>query len=153
MPPSPTVANRFKGLLPQDNDINWSIFEYIFIMKLPTEAWTRKVKDWFDEKRSFKDLTGECNKAHKHALSDRSNKRSRTQVNAIQDDDEEAEQEEEEQAAVNLVSGGASQQWKSKRARTDQGTNARRQGFRRCMPAPPAVWSQGLALPREWMSF
>ena len=38
------------------------------------------------------------------------NKRSRTQVNAVQDDDEEVEQEEEEQAAVNLVSGGESQQ-------------------------------------------
>ena len=64
----------------------------------------------FEEKRSFKDLSGECNKAHKHALSNRSNKRSRTQVNAVHDDDEEAEQEEEEQAAVNLVSGGESQQ-------------------------------------------
>ena len=64
-------------------------------MKLPTEARTRKVKDLFDEKRSFKDLTGECNKAHKHALSDRRNKRSRIQVNAVQDEDEEVEQEEE----------------------------------------------------------
>ena len=29
----------------------------------------------------------------------------------------------EEPTAVNLVNGGESQQWKSKRARTDQGTN------------------------------
>ena len=92
-------------------------------MKLPTEARTRKVKDWFDEKRSFKDLTGECNKAHKHALSDRSNKRSRAAVNSVQDEDEEAEQEEDEPAPVNLVNSGESQQWKSKRARTDQETN------------------------------
>ena len=37
--------------------------------------------------------------------------------------DEEAEQEKEEPAAVNFVNGGESQKWKSKRARTDQGTN------------------------------
>ena len=92
-------------------------------MKLPTEARTRKVKDLFDEKRSFKDLTGECNKAHKHALPDRSNKRSRAAVNSVQDDNEEAEQEEDEPATVNLVNSSKSQQWKSKRARTDQGIN------------------------------
>ena len=51
-------------------------------MKLPTVARTRKVKDLFDEKRSFKDLTGECNKANKHALSDQSNKLSRAAVNS-----------------------------------------------------------------------
>ena len=108
-------ANRFKGLLPQDNDVNWSIFKYIFLMKLPTEARTRTVKDLFEEKRSFKNLTGKCNKAHKHALSDRSNKRSRAAVNSVQDNDEEAEQEEDEPTTVNLVNGGESQQWKSKR--------------------------------------
>ena len=118
-----SFANRFKGLVPQVSDVNWNIVQYVFLKKLPIEARTRPVKDLFEEKKSFKDLSGECNKVHKLALSDRSNKRSRTQVNAVHDDDEEAEQEEEEQAAVNLVSGGASQQWKSKRARTDQGKN------------------------------
>ena len=118
-----SFANHFKGLLLQDSDLNCNIVQYIFLKKLPIEARTRPVKDLFEERKSFKDLSGECNKALKHALSDRSNKHSRTQVNAVQDDDKEAEQEEEEQAAVNLVSGGVSQQWKSKRARTDQGTN------------------------------
>ena len=65
----------------------------------------------------------ECQSEYQQALSDRSNKRSRAQVNSIQDDDEEVEQEEDEPAAVNLVNGGESQQWKSKRARTDQETN------------------------------
>ena len=118
-----SFANRFKGLVPQVSDVNWNIVQYVFLKKLPIEARTRPVKDLFEEKKSFKDLSGECNKVHKLALSDRSNKRSRTQVNAVHDDNEEAEQEEEEQAAVNLVSSGESQQWKSKSARTDQGTN------------------------------
>ena len=43
--------------------------------------------------------------------------------NSVQDDEEEAEQEEDEPTTVNLVNGGESQQWKSKRARTDQGSN------------------------------
>ena len=116
-----SFANRFKGLLPQNADVNWNIFQFVFLKKLPIKP--RPVRDLFEEKKSFKDLSGECNKAHRYALTNRSNKRSRTQVNAVQDDKEEAEQGEEEPAAVNLVSGGESQQWKSKRARTDQGTN------------------------------
>ena len=118
-----SFANHFKGLLLPDNDVNWSVLEYIFVMKLPTQAWTQKVKDWFDEKKSFKDLSGECNKALKHALSDQSSKHSRAAVNSVQEDDEEAEQEEDEPTAVNLVNGGKSQQWKNKRTRTDQGSN------------------------------
>ena len=45
----------------------------------------------------------ECHEAYQQALSDRSNKRSRAQVNSGQDDDEEAEQEEEEPAAVTYM--------------------------------------------------
>ena len=50
----------------------------------------------------------ECNKVHKHLLLKRSNKRSRDQVNAVQDDSEEEQQGSEDQAAVNLVDGEAS---------------------------------------------
>ena len=88
-----SFSNRFKGLLPQDSNINWNIVQYVFLKKLPIEARTQPVKDLFEETTSFKDLSGECNKAHKHALSDWSNMRSRTQVNAVQEDEEEAEQE------------------------------------------------------------
>ena len=54
----------------------------------------------------------ECHEAYQQALSDRSNKHSRAQVNSVQDDDKEENQEEEEQAAVNLVSNGDSRPWK-----------------------------------------
>ena len=46
-------ANGFKGLLPPDHDVNLAVLKYIFIMKLPTEVRTQKVKDWFDEKKEL----------------------------------------------------------------------------------------------------
>ena len=66
----------------------------------------------------------ECHEAYQQALSDRSNKHSRAQVNSVQDDDKEENQEEEEQAAINLVSNGDSRPWKRKHARPDQGPSA-----------------------------
>ena len=86
-PPSTTVSRACA-------DVN-------FLKKLSIEARTRPVRDLFEEEKSFKDLSGECIKADRYALTERSNKRSRTQVNTVQDDDKEAEQEEEEPAAVN----------------------------------------------------
>ena len=49
-----------------------------------------------------------------------SNKRPRTQVNAIEDNSEEKEQEAGEQAAVHLVSNDTSRRRTEKRARMDQ---------------------------------
>ena len=51
-----SFANRFKGLLQQNPDVNWNIVQYIFLKKLPIEARTRPVRDLFEEEKSFKDL-------------------------------------------------------------------------------------------------
>ena len=50
----------------------------------------------------------------------RGNKRSRTQVNTIEDNSEKEEQEDGKQAIVQLVDNNTSRQRKEKRARTDQ---------------------------------
>ena len=50
-----TVASfasfRFKGLLPQDSDVSWNIVQYVFLKKLPIEAWTLLVKEFSKRKR------------------------------------------------------------------------------------------------------
>ena len=52
-------------------------------------------------------------------MHNRSNKRPRTQVNAIEDDGKEEEPENGEQAAVQLVDNNMSRQQKEKRAKMD----------------------------------
>ena len=116
-------ANRLKHLLPKGEDVNGNFFKHALLEKLPAEAKTQAVMEAFEANKSFKELTNECMKAHKHWLSDRHSKRSRNQVNSVQEDEEE-NQEEEEQVAVNWVSGGDSRPRQNKRARTDQGPSA-----------------------------
>ena len=138
-------ANRYQGLLPADSDLDNDVVKHNFIMKLPKEVRTQQIRKLYEQQKSFDKIAEERHEVYDWLLS-HGNKRSRTQVNAVQDDDEEAEQEEEEQAAVNLVSGGESRPWKSKSARTDQGPSSApdaRMDICRSMSAPPAVWSQG----------
>ena len=116
-------ANRFRGMLPMSIEADNKLAKFWFLNKLPSELRTREAVQIFEDGGTFKDLMKECHAAYQQALSDRSNKRFRAQVNSVQDNDKEAEQAEEEPDAVNLVNGDESQQWKSKRARTDQGTN------------------------------
>ena len=99
-------TNRFRGMLPTSIEADNKLAKFWFLNKLPREPRTREAVQLFEGGGTFKDLMKECHAAYQQALSDRSNKRSRAQV-----DDEEAEQEEEEPAAVNLVNGGESQQW------------------------------------------
>ena len=103
-------ANRFQGLIPASMDPDNELIKYHFIHKLLNEVQTLQAFDMYEEEKSFDEITEVCHKLHKHLMHSRGNKRSRTQVNAVQDNEKEAEQEEEEQAAVNLVSGGESQQ-------------------------------------------
>ena len=72
------------------------------------------------EEKNVDEITEECHKVYKRLLLNHGNKRSRTQINAIEDNSEEEEQENGEQAAVHCVNEDTSRQRKEKRARTNQ---------------------------------
>ena len=76
-------ANRLKHLLPKGEDIDGSFFKWTFLRKLPAEAKTQAVMEAFEADKNFKELTNACTLAHKFWLSERNNKRSRTQVNSV----------------------------------------------------------------------
>ena len=116
-------ANRLKYLLPEDETVDGGWFKFTLLRKLPAEAKTQAVVEAFEARKSFKELVSVCTRAQQFWLSERSNKRPRTQVNAVQEEEEEI-QEEEEQVAVNWVNNSDSRPQKSKRARTDQRPSA-----------------------------
>ena len=107
-------------MLLADSDLDNDVVKHIFIMKLLREVRKQQIRKLYEQQKSFDEIAEECHEVYNWLLS-HGNKRSRTQVNAVQDHEKVAEQEEEEQTAVNLVGSGESQQWKSKRARTDPG--------------------------------
>ena len=107
-------ANRYKRLLPAENDPDHNFIKHHFISKLPIEVQRPWAVRLYYEKKSFIEIAKECNKVYKHLLQSRSNKRSRDQ-----DDSEEEEQGRGDQAAVNLVDD-TSRQRREKRAKTDQ---------------------------------
>ena len=92
-----------------------------------------QIRRLYEQKKNFDKITKESQEVYNILLS-HGNKRSRTQVNAIEDDSEEEEQENGEQAAVHLVEYDTSRQQKDKRSKMDQ---VPMQPF----PNPPAVWS------------
>ena len=116
-------ANRLKYLLPEGETEDGSFFQFTLLDKLPAEAKTQPVVEAFEARKSFEELVDVCARAQQFWLSERGNKRPRTQVNAVQEDEEDS-QEEEEQVAVNWVNHSDSKQQKSKRARTDPRPNA-----------------------------
>ena len=115
-----TFANQYQALLPADTDPDLDIIKYLFINKLPNEVQTPRAVDLYEEEKNFDEITKKCHKVYKHLLLNRGNKRSWTQVNAIEDDGKEEEQEKEGQAAVHLVDDNTSHQRKEKPARMDQ---------------------------------
>ena len=76
--------------------------------------------DLYEEEKSFDEITEACHKVHKRLMHNCSNKRPRTQVNAIEDYGKEEEPENGGQAAVHLVSNDTSRRRTEKRARMDQ---------------------------------
>ena len=116
-------ANRLKYLLPEGETEDGVFFQFTLLDKLPAEAKTQTVVEAFEARQSFKELVDVCTRAQQFWLSERGNKRPRTQVNAVQEEEEDI-QEEEEQVAVNWVNHSDSKQQKSKRARTDPRPNA-----------------------------
>ena len=115
----PAFANRLKYLLPEGETEDGGWFQFFLLDKLPAEAKTQAVLEAFEACQSFKEIVGVCTRAQKFWLSERSNKRPRAQVNAVQEEEEDI-QEEEEQVAVNWVNDSDSRLQKSKRAKTDQ---------------------------------
>ena len=111
-------ANRLKYLLPEGETVDGGWFKFTLLDKLPAEAKTQAVVEAFEARQSFKELVDVCTRAQQFWLSERGNKRPRTQVNAVQEEEEDI-QEEEEQVAVNWVNHSDSKPQKSKRARTD----------------------------------
>ena len=116
-------ANRFRGLLPAAVEADNELAKFWFLNKLPSELRTRAAVKMYEKGCTFKDLMEECHEAYQQALADRNSKRSRTQVNSVQEEEEEI-QEEEEQVAVNWVNHSDNKQQKSKRARTGPRPNA-----------------------------
>ena len=86
-----TFSNRFRGMLPSSIEADNELAKFWFLNKLPSELRTRAAVKLFEDEGTFKDLMKECHEAYQQALSDRSNKCSRAQVNTVQDDDEEVE--------------------------------------------------------------
>ena len=77
-------SNWYQGWLPSDYDPNNNFLKHHFICKLPTEVqmpWAVRV---YKKKASFHEIFKACNKVHKLMLT-HSSKRSRTQVNALED--------------------------------------------------------------------
>ena len=103
-----------------------------------------QIRRLYEQKKNFDKITKESQEVYNILLS-HGNKRSRTQVNAIEDDSEEEEQENGEQAAVHLSTSTQVASGKK------NGPSISFQHYwfcRRHVPPPPAVWSQGLALSR-----
>ena len=103
-----------------------------------------QIRRLYEQKKNFDKITKESQEVYNILLS-HGNKRSRTQVNAIEDDSEEEEQENGEQAAVHL---STSTQVASGKKNGPSISFQHYGFFRRHVPPPPAVWSQGLALSR-----
>ena len=84
-------ANRFRGMLPTSIKADNQLAKFLFLNRLPSKLRTREAIQIFEDGSTFKDLMKECQSEYQQALSDRSNKCSRAQVNTVQDDDEEVE--------------------------------------------------------------
>ena len=76
-------ANRFQGLLLARPD--HSLVKYHFISKLLSEVRAQQIRKLYEQQKNFDEIAEECHEVYDWLLS-HGNKRSRTQVNAIEDD-------------------------------------------------------------------
>ena len=80
------------SLLPADIDPDHDLVKYHFISKLQSEVRMQQIRRLYEQQKNFDKIAEECHEVYDWLLSC-GNKRSRTQVNVIEDNSEEEEQE------------------------------------------------------------